>query len=65
MKALVALEHTMLTAAWHMLQDGAHYRDLGADYYTRREPTKAKARAIDELEDLGYQVTIEPQQRAS
>jgi len=65
MKALVAVEHAMLTAAWHMLQDGAHYRDLGADYYTRREPTKAKARAIKQLEDLGYQVIIEPQQRAS
>ena len=42
MKALVAVEHSMLTAAWHMLQNGDYYRDLGADYYTRREPTKAK-----------------------
>ena len=65
MKALVAVEHSMLTAAWHMLQNGDYYRDLGADYYTRREPTKAKARAIKQLEALGYQVTIEPQQQAS
>jgi len=65
MKALVAVEHSMLTAAWHMLQNGDFYRDLGADYYTRREPSKAKARAIKQLEALGYQVTIEPQQQAS
>ena len=50
----------MITAAWHMLPNGEYYRDLGADYYTRQEPTKTKARAIKQLEALGYQVTINP-----
>lgn len=65
MKALVAVEHSMLTAAWHMLHNGEFYRDPGADYYTRREPTKMKARAIRQLETLGYKVTIEPHREAS
>ena len=59
-KALVAVEHAMLVAAWHMLTGGEYYRDPGADYFTRHTPAKAKARAIGQLESLGYRVTLEP-----
>ena len=38
MIALVAVEHKMLTDAWHMLTNGAFYRDPGPDYYTRHHP---------------------------
>jgi transposase len=60
MKALVAVEHSILVAAWNMLINGSLYRDPGADYFTRRVPAKTKARAIDQLEALGYRVTLEP-----
>lgn len=60
LKAIVALEHAMLTAAWHMLTTGALYQDPGADYFSLRAPSKTKARAIGQLESLGYRVTIEP-----
>jgi len=60
MKAVVAIEHAMLVAAWNMLRNGEFYRDPGADYFTRRIPAKTKARAIGQLESLGYQVTLEP-----
>lgn len=60
MKALVALEHAMLIAAWHMLNTGTLYRDPGPDYFTLRTPTRTKARAIGQLQALGYHVTIEP-----
>ena len=60
MKALVAVEHAMLTAAWHMLTTGELYKDPGADYYTRHTPGRAKARALGQLESLGYHVTLEP-----
>lgn len=60
MKALVAVEHSILVAAWHMLTNGDFYRDPGADYFSRRIPTKTKARAISQLEALGYRVTIQP-----
>lgn len=63
-KALVAIEHAMLTAAWHMLTTGELYKDPGADYFTRQAPAKAKARAIGQLESLGYQVILEPLQLA-
>jgi transposase len=60
MKAVVAVEHAMLVAAWNMLTNGDYYRDPGADYFTRRVPTKTRARAIGQLESLGYRVILEP-----
>ena len=60
MKALVAVEHSMLTTAWNMLTNGDFYRDPGADYFTARQPAKTKARAIGQLQSLGYQVTLQP-----
>jgi hypothetical protein len=40
--------------------DGAFYRELRANYYTVRKPAKAKARAVSQLEALGYTVTLTP-----
>jgi transposase len=60
MKALVAVEHAMLIAAWHMLTTGELYNDPGADYFTKHTPARTKARALGQLESLGYQVTLEP-----
>jgi len=37
-RAVVAIERTILTAAWNMLTYHAAYTDLGGDYYTRRDP---------------------------
>lgn len=58
--ALVALEHKMLTDAYNMLINGAFYHDPGPDYYTRHNPGQAKAKAIKQLQNLGYSVTLEP-----
>jgi transposase len=58
MRALVAVEHALIITAWNMLANGAFYRDLGTDYYNQRQPTKAKARAVGQLEALGYTVTL-------
>jgi len=60
MKALVALEHSILVATWNMLTNGEFYRDPGADYFTLRIPAKTKARAIGQLEALGYRVSLQP-----
>jgi hypothetical protein len=60
LKAVVAVEHAMLVAIWHMINDQAPYRDPGADYYTRLNPDKIKNRAIDQLTAIGYTVTLTP-----
>ena len=55
----------MLTCAWHMLVNGTFYQDPGPDYYTRHHPAKTKARAIKQLQALGYNVTLEPRTEAA
>jgi len=39
-KALGAVKHSIIVAAWHMLSTGEVYRDLGGDYFQRRDPEK-------------------------
>jgi len=65
MIALVALERTMVTDAYNMLCNGAFYRDPGPDFYTRHQPAKTKNRAVKQLENLGYNVTLEPRTDAA
>ena len=64
MKALVAVEHAMLVTAWTLLSNREYYPDPGAYYFTRHDPAKTRARAVKQLEALGYQVILQPQQRA-
>ena len=58
-KANVALQHSMLTAIWHMGTTGTVYDDPGADYFTTLHPERAKNRAIHQLEAMGYRVTLD------
>ena len=59
-KALVAVEHAILTAVWTMAHTGALYDDPGVDYHIRRDPERLKARALSQLQQLGYDVTLSP-----
>lgn len=64
MKALVAVERAILTALWNMITTDTTYHDPGADYFTKRNPTRARQRAIDQLTKLGYDVTLTPLESA-
>ena len=59
-KAVSAVGHSILTAAWHMLQTGELYRDLGGDYFIRQNPDRLTKRLVHQLEALGHQVTLTP-----
>lgn len=59
-KAIVALEHSILTSVWHMLTTNTDYHDLGRDYFLRRDPERERRRAITALNKLGYTVTLNP-----
>jgi len=59
-KALVAIEHTVLTAIWSMGTTGAEYDDPGPDYYIRHNPERVLRNATRQLERLGYSVTLSP-----
>lgn len=59
-KAVVAIEHTILIAIWHMLRNGEAYADPGADYYTHLAPQRVRNKAIRQLQNLGYAVVVTP-----
>jgi len=59
-KAIVALEHSILTATWHMLTHNVDYHDLGGDYFTRRDPTRAMKKIIRQANALGFTVRFDP-----
>lgn len=58
-KAAVAVAHSMLETAWHLLTTGAFYQDPGADYFERRhDPAQEAKRLQRRIEALGFTVTI-------
>ncbi|MFG3296849.1 transposase [Streptomyces sp. NPDC048179] len=61
-RALVAVEHSITTAIWHMLHDNVPYHELGGDYFTRRDRERATRRAINQLNQLGFTVTLNPRE---
>jgi transposase len=58
-KAAIAVGHSILVIAWHLLSNDCDYNDLGGDYFLQRDTTRARHRAIAQLEQLGYHVTLE------
>jgi len=59
-KAAVAVGHSILVIAWHLLTNDCDYADLGGDYFVRRDADRARQRAVAQLQALGYQVTLQP-----
>jgi transposase len=57
-KAVTAVGHSILAAAWHMLQTGELFRDLGGDYFIRQNPERLTKHLVRQLEALGHQVTL-------
>jgi transposase len=61
-KAAVAVAHKILIAAYHITATpGEVYRDLGGDYFVRRDdPDRRRNRLIAQLASLGYHVELTP-----
>jgi transposase len=59
-KAIMAVVASILTAIYHMLEDGTMYKDLGRNHFERRSTDQQKERLIKRLADLGYAVEIKP-----
>ncbi len=57
-RALGALAHTQLTAAYHMLATGTDYHDLGPDFFARLNPERLTRYYVKKLEALGHHVTL-------
>jgi transposase len=60
-RAIVALEHSILIAIWHMLIRDAPYADLGPDHFLHRlNKARTAHRLIGQLNHLGYEVSLQP-----
>jgi transposase len=59
-KATGALRHSILVAAYHILDQNVPYHELGADYFDQRSSEQRTKRLVRQLEQLGHNVTLEP-----
>jgi len=58
-RATIAVGHSILVIAWHLLTTNCDYQDLGGDYFNRRGPTtRYQDHLVKQLQDLGYQVNL-------
>ena len=58
MRALVALQRTILVAIWNAMTTGQPYTDLGGDYYIQRRPGPTITKAIRQLQAAGVNITL-------
>ena len=56
----MAVGHSILVIAWHLLANDGDYQDLGGDFFVRRDADRTRQRAVAQLQALGYRVTLEP-----
>jgi transposase len=59
-KAAVAVGHSILVIAYHLLKDNSDYQELGGNYFDERDRQAVQRRLVRRLEGLGYQVTLDP-----
>ena len=57
-KAIVAVAHSILVIAYHVLRDGQPYRELGGDYFERLNADRLTRYHTKRLAALGYTVTL-------
>ena len=56
-KAIVAVGHSILIAAWHILRHGVAYRDLGRDHFDRLDRDRLIRYHTRRLADLGISLS--------
>ena len=60
-KAIIAVAHTLLTIAYHVIARREPYHERGADYFDRQKPAATANRLVRRLRQLGFAVTIDVQ----
>ena len=58
-KAQVAVGHSILVIAYHLLTRKQPYSDLGANYFDERDRQAVTKRCLNRLQRLGYKVSLE------
>jgi transposase len=61
-RATLALAHTLLIMAYHIVKEQCTYTELGADYFDRLNEQSLIRRLTSRIETLGYHVTLQKQE---
>jgi transposase len=56
-RAAIAVAHSILVIAFHLLRDGGEYNELGADYFDRLHVARQRRYHLRRLADLGCDVS--------
>jgi transposase len=55
-KAIVAIAHRLLRAIFHIIKDGASFKDLGEDYLVNKNKNKKIAQLKKQAKQLGFEL---------
>ncbi len=64
-RAIVAVAHSLLVAAYHILKNSTPYQDLGPDHFNRLNPERLTRYHVKRLEALGFNVKLEARDGAA
>jgi transposase len=64
-KAICAVAASLLTAIFHIINDGVPHQDLGVDYFDKRKPEAKVKRLVSQIAKLGFEVTVQPIAKAA
>ena len=64
-RATMAVAHSILVIAYHVIRRQEPYRELGAQYFDQQRPAATAKRLVKRLETLGYQVSVQPQEASA
>jgi transposase len=59
-RAIVAVSHSLLIAAYHVLRNQVPYHELSEHHFDRLAPAQLTRYFVKRLERLGHKVTLEP-----
>ena len=60
LRAIMAVAHKLLIAAFHMLSTGEAFRDLGESYLDQVARKRSTTKLVQRLSNLGYDVMLVP-----
>lgn len=59
-RAVIALAHTILVIAYHLIARREPYQERGEDYLQHGDPERRTQRLVRQLGHLGFEVTLRP-----
>jgi len=59
-RAIMAVAHSILIIAYHLIKSREPYHDLGADYFDKRNAQSTAKRLVRRLQELGYSINLNP-----